>query len=57
MINLYYILYRATEGDDRKRYVVASTEDNAWAAIQATDTQASSIESIGMVEANLVIGS
>jgi hypothetical protein len=54
---LFYILYRSTEGDERKRYVVASTEDNAWAALQAADPQATSIESIGETDTNLVIGS
>lgn len=54
---LFYILYRKSDGTESKRYVVASTEDNAWVALQAADSTAISIESIGEVATNLIIGS
>lgn len=56
-MNLYYVLYRASEGDDRKSYVVASSQVNAWAAVQANDAQALSIESMDEMFGSLVIGS
>lgn len=56
-MNLYYILYRSSEGDERKSYVVASTLNLAWSAIQANDPQAQSIESSDEVEGNVLVGS
>lgn len=57
MANLYRVVYR-TSGDSLTNAIVAATtEDNAWAAVQSNDSTASNLESMDEERANIIIGS
>ena len=57
MASIYKITYRTNTDQLMTNYATATSEDNAWVAVQAGDTSASSLESIEEERQNVFIGS
>lgn len=57
MASVYKITYRTNNDQVLTNFATASSEDNAWVAIQAGDTTASFLESIEEERQNVFIGS
>lgn len=57
MASIYKITYRTTTDQLATNYATATSEDNAWVAVQAGDATASSLESIEEERQNVFIGS
>lgn len=57
MANLYRVVYRTNTDQVASAVVVASTDQNAWAAVQSNDSTATAIESMDEQAANVIVGS
>lgn len=57
MASVYKITYRTTTDQLATNFATASSEDNAWVAVQAGDATALALESIEEERQNVFIGS
>lgn len=57
MASLFKITYRTTTDQLATNFATATTEDNAWVAVQAGDSTAKDLESIEEERQNVFIGS
>lgn len=57
MANLYRVVYRTNTDQVTSAVVIASTDQNAWAAVQSSDSTAMAVESMDEMNANVIVGS
>lgn len=57
MASLYKITYRTTTDQMMTNFATATSDVNAWAAVQAGDTTAKDVESVEEERQNVFIGS
>jgi hypothetical protein len=56
-VNLYFITYQTSNNNTAHMFVLASTQDNAWAQCKVQDTTALSIETIDEQIQGIIVGS
>ena len=56
-MNLYHIIYQTNNNNTNEMFVLASTQNNAWAQCQVQDPTATSIETIDEQIQGIIVGS
>ena len=56
-MNLYFITYQTNNNNTNHMFVLASTQDNAWAQCKTQDPSAISIETIDEQIQGIIVGS
>ena len=57
MASLYKVVYRTTTDQLQTDFATATSDDNAWVAVQSGNSQAKDLESIEEERQNVFIGS